>query len=109
MPVSSVNVTQTTIVVSAGQMINLTCVTSYSNPEATISWYKSSEDITPQSTFETQRDRGLVRTISSLRRIVVKEDNGKRIYCRANNTMDASITSTMRTIIVLCKYTIAHA
>lgn len=109
MPVSSVNLTQTTIVVNAGQMINLTCVTSYSNPEATISWHKSSEDITPQSTSETQIKGSLVRTISSLRSIVVKEDNGKRIYCRANNTMDASITSSMRTIIVLCKYTIANA
>ncbi|XP_078316005.1 cell adhesion molecule 2-like isoform X3 [Crassostrea virginica] len=102
-PVSSVNLTQTTIVVSAGQMINLTCVTSYSNPAATISWHKSSEDITPQSTSETLTKGSLVRTISSLRSIVVKEDNGKQIYCRANNTMDASITSSMRTIIVLYK------
>ena len=109
MPVSSVNLTQTPIIVSAGQMINLTCVTSYSNPEATITWYKSSEDVTPQSTSETQRDGGLIRTVSYLRSPVLKEDNEKRIYCRANNTVDTSITSSMGTIIVLCKYTIANA
>ena len=85
--------------------MNLTCTTSASNPQANITWYKSSVDITNQSTFTVEEEGGLARTKSSLRIVVVKEDNGKQVYCRASNAPNKIKTSSMQTLNVMCKCT----
>ena len=103
MPVTSVTLTPTSITLTAGQQMNLTCTTSASNPQANITWYKSSEDITSQSTSTTEDDGGLARTISSLQNSVVKEDNGKQIYCRASNTANQAVASNLQSLNVQCK------
>ena len=102
-PVTAATLTPTLIIFTAGQKMNLTCTTSASNPQANITWYKSSVDITSQSTFSTQREGGLTRTISSLQGRVVKEDNGKQLYCIASNTPNKTITSIVQTLNVMCK------
>ena len=102
-PVTTVTLRPTLIVFTAGQEMNLTCTTSAGNPQANITWYKSSVDITSQSTFSTQREGGLTRTISSLQGRVVKEDNGKQLYCIASNTPNKTITSIVQTLNVMCK------
>ena len=102
-PVTTVTLRPTLIVFTAGQEMNLTCTTSAGNPQANITWYKSSVDITSQSTFTTQHDGGLTRTISSLQGRVVKEDNGKQLYCSASNTPNKTVTSIVQTLNVMCK------
>ena len=102
-PVTSVTLTPTSITVTDGQQMNLTCTTSASNPQANITWYKSFVDITSQSTWTTEEVGGLARTVSSLQSIVGKEDNGKQIYCRASNTPNHTVTSNVQSINVQCK------
>nr|XP_022289527.1 nephrin-like isoform X2 [Crassostrea virginica] len=97
-PVTSVTLTPTSITVADGQQMNLTCTTSASNPQANITWYKSFVDITSQSTSTTEEVGGLARTVSSLQSIVGKEDNGKRIYCRASNSPNQAVTSNVQSI-----------
>ena len=102
-PITSVTLTPTSVTVIAGQQINLTCATSYCNPLANITWYLSSVDITSQSLFAVEKSGGLFRTISSLLREVVKEDNGKKVYCRASNTLGEHVISSVQTVNVFCK------
>lgn len=108
-PVASVTLTRTPIEVLAGQKMNITCMTSYSNPPASITWYMSSSDITSQSTSKTQTEGGLVRTISSLISIAVKKDNERQVYCKANNTLSKFVTSSVQTLIVMCKFIELHS
>ena len=103
MPVTSVALTPTPITLIAGQQMNLTCTTSASNPQANITWYKSSVDITSQSTWTTQIDGGLLRTISSLLSRVGKQDYGKQVYCRASNIQNMTVTSNITSLNVICK------
>ena len=84
--------------------MNLTCTTSYCNPPANITWYLSSVDITSQSLSAIEKSGGLFRTVSSLLREVVKEDNGKQVYCRASNTLGEHVISSVQTVNVLCKW-----
>ncbi|XP_078334121.1 kin of IRRE-like protein 3 isoform X1 [Crassostrea virginica] len=86
-----------------GQQINLTCETSNCNPRATINWYKSSEDITNQTTFLTRSVEGLQRTISILLSTAVKDDNGKHVFCIASNSPTLNFTSNAVTLNVLYK------
>ena len=108
MPVTSVTLNPTPITLIAGQQMNLTCTTSASNPQANITWYKSPMDITSQSTSMTQIDGGLLRTISTLLSRVVKQDNGKQVYCRASNIQGVTISSNMQSLNVMCKCTWLH-
>lgn len=102
-PVTSVNIHPQQIEVVAEQKMNLTCTTSESNPAANITWFMSTVDITNQSTFTIeQRDR-LSKTISSLQKIAVKKDNGKTVYCKANNTLNKYVTSTELVLKILYK------
>mgnify|MGYP003692134797 CR=1 FL=1 len=107
-PVTSVTLNPTPITLIAGQQMNLTCTTSASNPQANITWYKSPMDITSQSTSMTQIDGGLLRTISTLLSRVVKQDNGKQVYCRASNIQGVTISSNMQSLNVMCKCTWLH-
>ena len=62
----------------------------------------SSRDINNQATTTTDKN-GI--TISSLSTYFFKEDNGKQLYCRANNTQDNSVMSEVKTLNVMCKFT----
>ncbi|XP_078334109.1 neural cell adhesion molecule 1-A-like isoform X2 [Crassostrea virginica] len=81
--------------------MNLTCATSYCNPQANITWYKSSLDITNQSSFIIYKSGDLLGTVSSLIIKAVKEDNGKRVYCRATNAPRNSVKSNEQTLNIL--------
>lgn len=106
-PVTSVTITPVATTLIDGQVINLICITSYCNPPAYITWYKSRTDmhVTSQSTSSRNMSDGLVRTTSSLQTQVVKMDNGKHVYCTASNIPGRSINSIVLTLAVLCTYT----
>uniref|UniRef100_A0A8W8NKS0 Uncharacterized protein n=1 Tax=Magallana gigas TaxID=29159 RepID=A0A8W8NKS0_MAGGI len=102
-PVTSVTLTLNSTTVIAGQQINLTCTTSYCNPPADITWYKSSTDITSQSTYTRVALNGSVKTTSQLLNRVVKTDNGQDVFCTASNTPSLSVKSMVYTLTVLYK------
>lgn len=106
-PVTSVTITPVATTLIDGQVINLICITSYCNPSANITWYKSTTAIlvTSHSTSTRNISDGLVRTTSSLQTQVVKMDNGKQVYCTSSNIPGRSINSTVLTLAVLCTYT----
>lgn len=104
-PMTSVTLTPTSTTFMAGQQINLTCITSYCNPPANITWYKSSTDITSQATVTIDTSDGLVSTTSSLQTLVFKMDNGKQVYCTASNIPSSSVIFTVLSVVVLCTYT----
>lgn len=106
-PVTSVTLTPVATTLIAGQLVNLTCITSYCDPPANITWYKSTTDIhvTSQSTYIMNMSDGLVRTTSSLQTQVVKMDVGKQVYCTASNIPGRSINSTVLTVDLWCMYT----
>lgn len=103
-PVTSVTITPVATTLIDGQVISLICITSYCNPPANITWYKSTTAIHVTS-HSTSTRNGLVRTTSSLQTQVVKMDNGKHVYCTASNIPGRSINSTVLTLAVLCTYT----
>nr|XP_022313604.1 B-cell receptor CD22-like [Crassostrea virginica] len=102
-PVREVNlsVITTPITVIIGQQINLTCTTSYCIPPANITWYKSAGDSQTRSTLV--KSGGLVKTISSIQSTIVKEDNGKRVFCKASNIRGKEVTSFMNILNVMYK------
>lgn len=104
MPVSSVTLTPTSITVTEGQQMNLTCETSYCYPKANIVWYSSLTDITNQSKYITNKTNGLVKTISSLTTFVYRSDEEKKTYCTASNKPGGTVMSTNSTLIVHCEY-----
>lgn len=96
--------TPTPITMTAGQQMNITCITSYCNPPAKITWYMSPVDITNQTNVQTNVYDGLVRTMSTLSINAVKSDNGKHVYCTAGNNPGERVNSTVNVITVLCMY-----
>eukprot|EP00105_Crassostrea_gigas_P033721 XP_011457195.1 PREDICTED: B-cell receptor CD22 [Crassostrea gigas] len=106
-PVTYVTLTPTSITVIAGQKIDINCTTSYCIPQANITWYISSIDISRQSKFTTDTNDGLVRTMSALSINLDKSDNGKQVYCTAINIPDQSVTSMMNTVTVLYRPVVA--
>lgn len=92
--------------VIVGQQINLTCTTSYCNPPANITWFKSTTDITNQSTFTRYTLDGLVKTSSQLLSWVVKTDNGQNVFCTASNTPSRNVNSMMYRLTIWCKNTL---
>lgn len=103
-PITSVTITPSSVIVIAGQQMNLTCATSYCYPPANITWYLSSVDITSQSLSAVENTGGLLRTVSSLLYEVVKEDSGKQVYCRASNSLGEHVISSVETVNVFCKW-----
>ncbi|XP_041378956.1 B-cell receptor CD22-like, partial [Gigantopelta aegis] len=64
--------------------ITLICVTSPSNPAASISWYKNGQQINSGVTNTTeQKPDGLTVTTSSLSLTVYRSDDGYAVYCTA--------------------------
>lgn len=103
-PVELVTLTPTSITVTDGQQLNLTCETSYCFPSANITWHKSMVDITSQSTSIISESKGLKKTTSIMQSKVNRTDNGKQVYCTAINTPPRSKQSNMITLIVHCEY-----
>ena len=105
-PVRKVNLSViiTPITVVVGQQITLTCITSYCIPPAYITWYKSAGDITSLSSSTIANSGGLVKTTSSVQSTIVKEDNGKRVFCKASNIRGKEVSSFMNILNVMCKY-----
>lgn len=97
-----VNVTQTSITVLEGQQINLTCISSRSEPPANITWNMSSKNTTTSFRFINDSLNGPVRTLSLLQTDVDRSDNGKQVYCTASNMPGRSASSSIL-INVQCK------
>lgn len=102
-PVSSVTLDPTIIEVFAGQHMNLTCTTSYCLPPATITWYLSPTDNINSAINTSDSLNGLVKTKSFLQKSVDKSDNGKRVYCTANNIPGRIVNSSVHEVVVWCK------
>lgn len=105
-PMTSVTLTLNLTTVIVGQQINLTCTASYCNPPADITWYKSTTDITSQSTYTRVALNGSVKTTSQLLSRVFKTDNEQDVFCTASNTPSLSVKSMVYTLTVLCKNTL---
>lgn len=103
-PVTSVALTSTSVTVIAGRKMDLNCTTSLCDPQANITWYKESKNITNNSTYSTFNESDLVKTTSVLQILISKKDHGQEIYCAATNIPGRSITSTVHTLVVLCKF-----
>ena len=103
-PVTSVTLLpEQPITVIAEQQMNLNCTTSACNPSANIQWFMTSKNITSHSSSEITPDGMLNRTVSLLNLTVKKLDNKKQVFCKASNSPDYSVTSSKRTLHVLCK------
>lgn len=100
----TVALTSTSVTVTAGRKMDLNCTTSLCDPQANITWYKESKNITNNSTYLTFKEDSLVKTTSELQILVSKKDNGQHIYCAASNIPGRSINSTVHTLVVLCKF-----
>lgn len=100
---TSVSLIPGSITVRAGQNVELTCETSFCNPQANVSWHKSSTDITSESTISTEQEKDLVKTISTLLTTVMKADNREEVYCKGKNIPDQDLKSNVLTLNVLYK------
>ena len=103
-PVEYVAISVKTITMVAGTQIYLSCMTSYCIPPANITWYKSSVDMTSLSGSIFAHSGGLMKTITSLQITLVKEDNGKHVFCKASNIRGKDESSSMIILNVLCKH-----
>lgn len=90
--------------VNFNEQIELTCTTDFCNPAAKITWFKESLPVENNviETFDFN-ENGLIRTTSVLTYIGAKEDNLKRIYCRAINILN-TVHSLVYSLDVKCKY-----
>lgn len=104
-PVSLVTLAPTKIMVTVGEQMTLTCTTSYCHPSAIITWHLSSTENSSTTivTNKTLNGLGLVKTYSSLQKIVDKSDNEKLVHCTASNIPGRDVSSSVQTVRALCK------
>ena len=103
-PVVFVAISVRTITRVAGTRINLSCMTSYCISPANITWYKSSVDMTSHYGSIYANRWGLMRTILAFQITLVKEDNGKPVFCKASNIHGKDVLSSLIILNVLCKH-----
>lgn len=102
--VTKVTLMPVSITGEVGDQMYLSCTTSFCFPQANVSWFISSTDITNQSTPTTNSDSGLSRTNSTLILSLSKAHNGKQVYCAASNKPNQIVNSLTHTVTVFCKY-----
>lgn len=94
----------------SGSSQHFTCTTNPGRPPSKIQWYLSDANITYAATAQPDVcDPGCyekVRSSSVLRYIGNSNDNGKTIYCTAENVDGQSVRSLDRRIDILCMYII---
>lgn len=101
--VTKVTLMPVSITGEVGDQMYLSCTTSFCFPQANVSWFISSTDITNQSTPTTNSDSGLSRTNSTLILSLSKAHNGKQVYCAASNKPNQIVNSLTHTVTVFYK------
>lgn len=85
--------------------MNLTCVSSFCNPQASVTWYKGGVEINNDSIYSfTNENNGLYQTTSILQYTGVEKDNAKQVYCRASNLYNEMVESFKYKLNVICKF-----
>ncbi|XP_012942646.1 nephrin [Aplysia californica] len=102
-PPTSVTMSGAQSAVKAGRRVTLTCVSSNSNPRATIMWV-SKENQLPRSdvteTYSESPDGGYITT-SRVRVTVRHQDHNSKVTCRASNSEFGQTVADMVTLTVL--------
>lgn len=102
-PVSSVTLAPSSMVVTVGKQMNLSCTTSYCLPPAIITWHLSSTENMNSTIVTYNESNDLVKTTSLLQKRVDKSDNGKLVFCTASNIPGRHVNSSVHTVIAWCK------
>lgn len=85
--------------------MNLTCVSSFCNPQANVTWYKGEVEINSDKIYSfTRESNGLYETTSTLQYTGVVEDNAKPVYCKASNFRNKLVNSAEFELDVRCKF-----
>lgn len=80
--------------VNVNEHMNLTCVSSFCNPQANVTWYKGEVEINSDKIYSfTRESNGLYETTSTLQYTGVVEDNAKPVYCKASNFRNKLVNS----------------
>lgn len=95
--------TPTQIEVVAGNKTTLKCETGDCIPSANITWKISSNVLTGDLENTTNDTTGLVKTTSFLQFEFTKADNGKEVFCTAQNIQGKSVDSRRHPVTVFCK------
>lgn len=85
--------------------MNLTCVSSFCNPKANVTWYLGGVEIYSDTIYSfTNENDGLYETTSILQYTGVEVDNEKQVYCRASNLHNEMVESLKYALNVRCKF-----
>lgn len=85
--------------------MNLTCVSSFCNPKASVTWYLGGVEINSNTIDSfTNDNNGLLQTTSILQYTGVAEDNAKEVHCRASNLHNEMVESLNYELNVRCKF-----
>ncbi|BFZ25572.1 hypothetical protein BsWGS_28611 [Bradybaena similaris] len=102
-PPASVKISGADEPVQAGKTVPLTCVSSHSNPRATITWFAKNRQL-PKSevieTFSTSPEGGYI-TRSEVRVTVSHQDHNSVFTCQANNAEFGQTVADTLTLSVL--------
>nr|QRF78293.1 Nephrin [Halicryptus spinulosus] len=87
--------------VSEGNAVNLTCVSSNSNPPAAISWIADGHKVRQQSDTQEESTDGGYITKSMITLTVAEKRKNVVVYCQAVNSALGKSTMTTKTLTVL--------
>lgn len=103
-PPETVNITTAPSDPRVGQKMNLTCVSSPSNPAAVITWIKDGYQIDGNDGGLTETKWGGKITTNRLEIIPTSNDHEQVYGCRATNqVLDQSVNDAV-TLDILCEY-----
>lgn len=103
-PVTNVTLIERQFSVNESEQMDLTCVSDYCNPQASITWYIGDGMIkTNTSTNVATGIYYLLQTTSTLHYKGVESDNGKDVYCKAYNSIGTTVESLEYQLDVKCK------
>ena len=102
-PPTSVTITASTNQPRAGQGMNLTCVSSSSNPAAEILWVKGGKRIQGVNRGVVDAEHGGKNTTNVLHFIPTSSDHNAVYGCRATNTLLGLSVNDAITLTVLCE------
>ena len=102
-PPTSVTITASTTQPRAGQGMNLTCVSSSSNPAAEILWVKGGKRIQGVNRGVVDAEHGGKNTTNVLHFIPTSSDHNAVYGCRATNTLLGLSVNDAITLTVLCE------
>lgn len=94
-PVTNVTLIERQFSVNDSEQMDLTCISDFCNPQASITWYIGDGMIkTNTSTNFTTGNYNLLQTTSTLHYKGVESDNRKHVYCKAYNSISTTVESS---------------